>query len=229
MNLQELAKASYTQDFTGADLKALLYNAQLSAVHKALDERRLKSRSRVSVTSEGSPDTSIKSGGGGHQSPMVFKWTEEGVQQQPAVPTDIELKVWERGGQHGRGEGNRWQVWERFHHTGLRVCACACRCPCWSPRHDVADSCPQRVTLWNVAPPSPAEGTRARGSNKWWSHTSIYYKLSRTSDLQYPRQRGINTRECESPILNPNCPRDPLVVCADMTSSQARQNRSRDQ
>ena len=96
VNLQELAKASSTQDYTGADLKALLYNAQLSAVHKALDERKqgtLKSRSRVSMSSEGSPDTSVKSGGGGYHSPKVFRWTEEGVEQQAAVPKDIELKV----------------------------------------------------------------------------------------------------------------------------------------
>ncbi len=37
VNLRELA--SRTPHFTGADLKAMLYNAQLQAVHAVLDER----------------------------------------------------------------------------------------------------------------------------------------------------------------------------------------------
>lgn len=40
VNLKELASPAHTEHFTGADLKALLYNAQLTAAHAVLDQRR---------------------------------------------------------------------------------------------------------------------------------------------------------------------------------------------
>ena len=94
VDLHELARSCYTEHFTGADLKALLYNAQLQAAHTVLDEekrRSLNSSSHVPQTPESCPDTSMTNAG---RSPMVFSWTEEeGVKQQPTVPEDIALKV----------------------------------------------------------------------------------------------------------------------------------------
>ena len=43
VDLHELARSSYTEHFTGADLKALLYNAQLQAAHTVLDEEKRRS------------------------------------------------------------------------------------------------------------------------------------------------------------------------------------------
>lgn len=45
VDLEQLAAA--TERFTGADLKALLYNAQLEAVHSGLDSNTPRVRSRM--------------------------------------------------------------------------------------------------------------------------------------------------------------------------------------
>ena len=101
INLREIAKPCNTEHFTGADLKALLYNAQLQAAHSVLDERRKKSvesNFSISITPESSPDTSIKHPKEGNSS-MVFSYGGSGVVKYPVVPTDIKNKVsWERVG-----------------------------------------------------------------------------------------------------------------------------------
>ena len=97
MNLCELAQSAYTEHFTGADLKALLYNAQLNAAHALLDERKRVTTSRPA---SGGPRGGGGAGGrGGGDEVKVFKWgrgeEEEGgvVEQVAEVPEDIKLKV----------------------------------------------------------------------------------------------------------------------------------------
>lgn len=96
VNLRELARPCHTEHFTGADLKALLYNAQLQAVHAALEgggrgrKGSLESSPRVPVKAD-SPD----SFGRFMAAPMVFSWSEEegGVKQHPTVPQGTQQKV----------------------------------------------------------------------------------------------------------------------------------------
>lgn len=99
VDLRELAQPARTEHFTGADLKALLYNAQLQAAHALLDEQEaeedlLNSGSHLSITSESvsSLDTSVtfKVPDG----PMTFTWSEEtGRVESQEISKEMEAKV----------------------------------------------------------------------------------------------------------------------------------------
>ena len=96
VNLGELAQPCYTEHFTGADLKALLYNAQLQAAHAVLDQRRHRTESTSSShpplpSPDASPDVSSLRGAGG-RAPMAFRYVDSEVVQEP-VSDDVEMKV----------------------------------------------------------------------------------------------------------------------------------------
>lgn len=64
VNLKELA--SQTEGFTGADLKALLYSAQLAAAHEALDRKKREKESEllesIGSLSDMSPSAAVMGG-----------------------------------------------------------------------------------------------------------------------------------------------------------------------
>ena len=96
MNFKELAKSCHTEHFTGADLKALLYNAQLQAAHDALDrkQKNLDSTSQVSLSATpiSSPESSVKSLK--NANPLVFSFSSKsGVIRHTEIPKEIEQKV----------------------------------------------------------------------------------------------------------------------------------------
>ncbi len=96
VNLRELAKPSYTEHFTGADIKALLYNAQLEAVHTMLEERRktsLESNSQISLSMNSESRNSESSLESLHDSAMTFTYSESGLERNSTLSKDTETKV----------------------------------------------------------------------------------------------------------------------------------------
>lgn len=103
VNLKELAQPCYTEHFTGADLKALLFNAQLKVAHAVLDQRqrtKMDSASSPSSSSppfplsaESSPETSVKKGSG-RGGVMTFSYhSDSGIKRHSVLPEQIEEKV----------------------------------------------------------------------------------------------------------------------------------------
>ena len=108
-DLQTIAKQ--TEAFTGADLKALLYNAQLQSAHEVLERRAHSSReAKTKTESESefiSQDISAtpkkrKSAGdkpekrvGKERKPLVFGYTDTGLKRQnePLLESKVELRL----------------------------------------------------------------------------------------------------------------------------------------
>ncbi len=97
VDLRELAKPCYTDHFTGADLKALVFNAQLKLAHEMLEKRR---RNRLSSSVSSTPPQSIES------SPEVamkmeaveastysYNESESVARRYSGVPEDMQEKV----------------------------------------------------------------------------------------------------------------------------------------
>ena len=98
VNLMEIGSKS--PGLTGADLKAVLYSAQLQAAHEALSMKQRGSRqqslSEVDTDLLETPETSgrgssIASGSSGR--PLVFECTKSGVRKNSLLSNSLESKV----------------------------------------------------------------------------------------------------------------------------------------
>ena len=81
VDLEEIAEK--TDGFTGADLKAVLYNAQLQAAHAVLDSDAEYSHQSVQTSEE--EDLKLKKrlpGGGRETSKLVFSFTSSGLRKE---------------------------------------------------------------------------------------------------------------------------------------------------
>lgn len=89
-DLSEIARS--TENYTGADLKALLYSAQLRAVHRVLDEDRTDVKSSSSADAEATSET-VDGRGHDEREPassrvMVYRLSGprcEGTQAEPEL------------------------------------------------------------------------------------------------------------------------------------------------
>ena len=91
-NLQTIAKQ--TEAFTGADLKALLYNAQLQSAHEVLEWRAHSSReAKTETEGDGTPAEQKKNAGDNSvDRALVFAFTDTGLRRQKAP--QLESKVY---------------------------------------------------------------------------------------------------------------------------------------
>ncbi len=98
VDLRELAKPCYTDHFTGADLKALLFNAQLKLAHEMLDQKRRRNRLSSSVSStpphsiESSPEVAMKMEAV-EASTYSYNESERVARRHSGVPEDMQEKV----------------------------------------------------------------------------------------------------------------------------------------
>lgn len=101
VNLKELARPCYTENFTGADLKALLFNAQLKVAHAALDQRRRTRMDSIAssptptfpISPLSSPAASVKNGCS-DSDVMTFTYHSDfGARRHSVVPEEVEEKV----------------------------------------------------------------------------------------------------------------------------------------
>ena len=96
VNLKELAQPCYTENFTGADLKALLFNAQLKAAHAVLDQRMTQTKMDSAPSSPLSLESSPESSNKRSSSNGLVSFTYHpsfGARRHSVVPEDIEEKV----------------------------------------------------------------------------------------------------------------------------------------
>jgi len=99
VDLRELARPCHTDHFTGADLKALIFNAQLKLAHEMLDQKRRRRRLSSSVSStppqslESSPEVAMKMGGFIDASTYSYDESEAVARRHSMVPEDMQEKV----------------------------------------------------------------------------------------------------------------------------------------
>ena len=99
VNLGEIA--SKTEGMTGADLKALLYSAQLQAAHETLIARQNSKETSLTESLDvglvpSTPDTSGRGSSIASVStkrPLVFNFTEGGVRKSSQLSSSLESTV----------------------------------------------------------------------------------------------------------------------------------------
>ena len=98
VDLKELARPSYTDNFTGADLKALLFNAQLKLAHEMLDQKRSRRDSLSFLATpphslESSPEIAVKAGACMGATTFSYE-SVTGIRKHSVLPEDVAEKVW---------------------------------------------------------------------------------------------------------------------------------------
>ena len=80
MNLEAIAKA--TDGFTGADLQALVYNANLEAVHEAIDQKPENNPEKGSAADEGEKIPYVTFSREGSEKKVLSAAEEMAIQRQ---------------------------------------------------------------------------------------------------------------------------------------------------
>ena len=94
VDLEEVAEK--TDGFTGADLKAVLYNAQLQAAHAALDSEAEHRRRSVRTSEEDNKELIRKKrmSGGGEIRKLVFSFSSSGLSKDCHAVDEHQVCKW---------------------------------------------------------------------------------------------------------------------------------------